>query len=446
MDWGEIDSFAGFDNEHEFEHPIRFEEDGATGFITSSLFQALSEPVILMNRPKRGGLIRCVLRAFVGGIARGPSGEPSPLGGYHVVEFGGTYVQSDVFLRSSAELPQGQREEARHRIAILYDAERHNIVLRHTPRNEQGAISLRLDRDRRPASGPRAPRTHRHDVGHRPGRPPRHHLARDAGAERRARRARPRPPPEHFECVGGGYSQNGFDALGLAPHPPRDQRAGEGELGLLLHPRRGRPRRTRVFSAEATFAGEDAANTFVHENADQCHIQFQPGGGDSAHDLARFTSPASITQSEDTQIAPYAQQRGGGSRGAGTIVRRDDSHGTAQRGAGQHGGQWPQVASRTATRAASGHGSPRDAAVNGRLHGAPNQTGYTLDQVSEMMREETSQLVAEMVPRLLVERPVSNNQLAVHENSQLLAAWSGEMDARHTSMIGNILVIEMNQV
>ena len=57
------------------------------------------------------------------------------------------------------------------------------------------------------------------------------------------------------------------------------------------------------------------------------------------------------------------------------------------------------------------------------------------------MRGETRILVAEMVPVHLAERPVPNDQLAVRDNSQLLAAWSGEMDARHTAMLSEIATV-----
>ena len=53
-----------------------------------------------MSPPKRGGRPRCVLRAFVCGLARGPRGEPPPPGGYHIVEFDGTPFTSTVFLRT----------------------------------------------------------------------------------------------------------------------------------------------------------------------------------------------------------------------------------------------------------------------------------------------------------------------------------------------------------
>ena len=39
------------------------------------------------------------------------------------------------------------------------------------------------------------------------------------------------------------------------------------------------------FSVEASFTDEDAANSFVGANADQCHVQLQQGGGGSTLDF-----------------------------------------------------------------------------------------------------------------------------------------------------------------
>ena len=120
VSWGEIKSYSGLGNSPELLDPIRFVENGATSFITSPVYEVLSEPVFLVSRPNRGGMMRCALRAFVNGLTRGPRGEPSPLGRYRVSEFDGAHVQSTVFLRTFGELTQGQRDEVRYRLALHY--------------------------------------------------------------------------------------------------------------------------------------------------------------------------------------------------------------------------------------------------------------------------------------------------------------------------------------
>ena len=79
--WGEITTYSGLGKPPALPHPTRYVENNVTGFITSSVYQKLSEPSFLVSPPKRSGQPRCVLRTFVYGLARGPHGEPTPLGG-----------------------------------------------------------------------------------------------------------------------------------------------------------------------------------------------------------------------------------------------------------------------------------------------------------------------------------------------------------------------------